>query len=374
MEKYSTTLDLTNNLVNLSSSILKRFGVTPFHETMKDVDELLLKNKDKKVVLFLFDAFGKNIIEKYKGFIPFIYSHIYKEFSSIYPPTTVAATNALITGKYPKENGFVGWNQYFKDEDKFIDVFLNRDKVSNTIIDKDLTSTYLKPAFIFDLINNKNKKEIATQIKDIDFKDEEDDYKRLDLFFNKLNEKINTHEFIYAYSSLPDHTMHQEGINGAHVLNDILELSYRLEKFVSSHQDVLVLLCADHGFIDIKNINILEDKELMSTLETKNVGFSIEGRFASLLVKNDKINEFKEIYNKKYKNKFLLISKEELLSQNILGVGENFKDLDSILGNYFFLSCSKYNLSEENCSTLVGAHAGITKKELELYLMVFNSK
>ena len=74
------------------------------------------------------------------------------------------------------------------------------------------------------------------------------------------------------------------------------------------------------------------------------------------------------------KNKFLLISKEELLSQNILGVGENFKDLDSILGNYFFLSYSKYNLSEENCSTLVGAHAGITKKELELYLMVFNSK
>ena len=50
------------DIVNLSNSILKKFNVPTFHETIPSLDEEI-KNSNK-VVLILLDAFGKNIIEE----------------------------------------------------------------------------------------------------------------------------------------------------------------------------------------------------------------------------------------------------------------------------------------------------------------------
>ena len=53
--------DLNNNIVNLSNSFLKRFGVEPFHPTIKKIDDLI-KDK-KKILVFLFDGMGKTSLK-----------------------------------------------------------------------------------------------------------------------------------------------------------------------------------------------------------------------------------------------------------------------------------------------------------------------
>ena len=89
--------------VNFSNSILKHFNAETFHDSYKPLDEILERNKGRKIVLFLFDGFGKQIQEATKDCCPFIYSHGLLDLNTVYPPTTVAATTAVLSGKYPVE-------------------------------------------------------------------------------------------------------------------------------------------------------------------------------------------------------------------------------------------------------------------------------
>ena len=101
-----------NTLVNVSSSILKYFGVSPQHKTYEPLDKLLEKNKDKKIVLFLFDAMGKKTLTTYKDVAPFIYKHKFQTVSAVFPPTTAASTTSICNALYPSETGWIGWWAY----------------------------------------------------------------------------------------------------------------------------------------------------------------------------------------------------------------------------------------------------------------------
>src|SRR5574344_1617835 len=95
--------DPKDNLVNISNSILAHYGAETYHPTYKPLDRVLKANKDKKVCIVLLDGFGTYIQEIYKKDVPWIYSHKKFKITSVFPPTTVAATTSLLDGKYPKE-------------------------------------------------------------------------------------------------------------------------------------------------------------------------------------------------------------------------------------------------------------------------------
>lgn len=376
MDKKEVKLDLTNNLVNLSNSILKFYNCTTFHPSLKRIDELFSKQKNKKICVLLYDGMGKNIFEKYKEDIPFLYSHIYHQFESIFPPTTVAATTALLTGLYPNENGFVGWNQYFKQIDKFVDVFTNKESIVDQKIDHDVSSEFLTPTFIDKLINEKNKANIAKIIQSFQFKNRKkhDDF---NTFFKEVDKSLKKYNFIYAYSSEPDHSMHDNGIKNEHVLKKIKYLEEKTIELVNNNKDTLFILVADHGFKDVEYLPLYLDNELISCLSERNKKqiFTIEPRFASFFVRNKE--KFIEIYKNKYQDYFLLYTKEELLNSEI--IGENITKINqntlNTLGDYILLATSSYMFvnKEDPSFKMKGAHAGVSKEEKELYLCVFNN-
>lgn len=361
-----------NTLVNISNSILKYYDIETFHDSYKKLDDILSKNKNKKLCLILLDGFGKIIYEKYKDYCPFLYSHIKLDGSSIYPPTTVAATTSLMTGKYPCETGFLGWDQNFKDLNKYVTVFLNKDKVTgddllNVNVQKDL----LKPTYITSLINEKLNKDIAGWISSFNYKKKngEDDLSKL---FEEGNKLLKEKEFLYIYSGEPDHSMHMNSMINENTKKIIVYLNNAIKKLVNENKDTLFILLADHGFIDIETIYLNHDLELLDTLKNKDAIFSIEGRFASFEVKEDKINDFINIYNKKYKDKFILKTKDEIIKEEYFGTGNTHKLFNSFLGNYFLLSNSKYNFASKDSFKLKASHAGITEQELELNVLIFN--
>lgn len=376
MNKQDIKLDLNNNLVNLANSILKFYNCETFHPSISYIDEILEKRKNKKLCVLLYDGLGKIIFETYKNDIPFLYSHIYKSFSSIYPPTTVAATNAFLTGKYPNENGFVGWNQYFKNIDKFIDVFLNKDSVKGEIINNNVVNDFLKPEFIDEIINEKNNKNIATTIKSLTYKDQNkhDDFNK---FFDVVNESIKKYDFVYAYSTEPDHSLHEAGIKDEKIKNVLIYLENKTKELINENPDTLFILIADHGFKDIEYLPLYDDNELIETLteETKNQIFTVEPRFASFFVKDKE--KFIDIYNKKYKDDFILFTKKELFNSEILGpkITKTNEFFDNTIGDFILLATSSkmFVNKEDKKFKMKGTHAGITKDELDLYLSIFNN-
>lgn len=360
-------LDKENTLVNLSNSILNFFNIPTFHPTLKKVDEILAKTKKEKIALVLFDGFGKVIADYYKNDIPYIYSHKKFEFLSIFPPTTVAATTTVTTGLYPYENGHVGWTQYFKKHSAPINVFSSNDKREHSKIYPSVQQNILKPTYIWELLNASQKVN-ATSISSFLFKNhfKEDDF---DKFFEEADKLIKTHDFVYVYSSNPDHLLHDNGRFNNTIKENLIYLESKLKILVEENKDTLFLLVADHGFMDVEEISIKEHEDFFDTLAKP--FFVIEGSFASFFVKNKE--KFKELANKYYGEYFYIYSKEELLNNGLLGEGNKHPNLDETLGDYFLISKDKYTFYDaDEPIGFKGGHAGGNKCERELYLFAFN--
>lgn len=59
------------SILSVVNSIQKYFNVKENHKTLKYLDDYLLKNNCKNVVLVLFDGLGYNILKKIKTFVQF---------------------------------------------------------------------------------------------------------------------------------------------------------------------------------------------------------------------------------------------------------------------------------------------------------------
>ena len=365
MENLSISKD--KSLVNLANSILKYFNLPTFHDSLSEVDELLKKNPNKKLSLILLDGFGTVIADYYKDDCKFIYSHKYMELETVNPPTTVAATTSLTTGLYPIENGYVGWTQYFKDIDKSVNVFLSNDKFTGEKITPDVASTYLKPTFLWDIIN-KDGKYKANQIHSFIFRGsiETESY---DMFFDEAQKVVSINDFSYVYSANPDHLMHIYGRFNDTVKENIIYLNGKIEKLINDNKDTIFLLVADHGFEDVIEIPIYEHSDFFDTLDKKY--FEIEGRFAGFSVKNEE--KFLELAKKYYGENFYTLSKKEILENHILGYGNLSKCADETLFDYFLIAKGKYIFYDSlEPIGFKGAHAGLTKDERSISLFAFN--
>ena len=358
-------LDKKNTLVNLGNSVLKKYGVPTFHSSIEKIDELLSKT-NKRVCLILLDGFGKAIIEKNKHVCPFISSHIYHEFKSVFPPTTVAATNGLLHGKYPTETGFCGWTQYFKALDKYVNVFPSRVPITNELITPPVRETFFDNTTIIDLINDTQKYK-AHAVMGIDF--ETEDGLDIDALFKEANNTMHLYDFTYLYSTEPDHTMHGFGTTGPAVEEVISKLDEEVEKLVKAHEDTLFMLVADHGMKDTTNLYIEDYPDFYDSLEDK-LQF-IEGRFAAFRVKNK--DKFLKAYHDHFEDYFALYTKQELIDSEILGPKENINKLcEETLGDYFLLATDRYTLANTKGFVLIGNHAGTTPEETDICLAAFN--
>ena len=105
--------DYQNGLVNLSASILKSFGVEPAHPTLPQMDALLAR-PFSNVVVMLLDGMGADTVRSLLQPDGFFNTHMEGVLSSVFPPTTTAATIALMAGRMPCETGWLGWKQYFQ--------------------------------------------------------------------------------------------------------------------------------------------------------------------------------------------------------------------------------------------------------------------
>lgn len=367
MKKIS--LDPKNTLTNVGNSILGFFDVPKFHDSFAPLDKVLKETKKEKIALILLDGMGKVIFETYKNDIPFLYSHILTEYKSVFPPTTVAATTTLTTGKYPIETCYLGWTQYFDTRKAFINVFPSNNAFDHSqFFSPSVTSLELRTTYIWDLIN-KTLKHNATNISSFFKKtfNKEDDF---EAFFEDADKLIKEHDFVYVYSTNPDHLLHEHGIKNEVIRENVIYLESKVKELVENNPDTLFILTADHGFADIEEINFKLHQDF---LDTFNDGvFSIEPRFATVSVKDEA--KFLELANKYYSDYFYIKTKKELLEEHAFGYGEPHPLFDLTTKNYFLIAKDKYCFyqSEEPIG-FKGTHAGSLDSETEIYLLIFNA-
>ena len=360
------------NLVTLSNTFLKYYGAPQFHYSIPEIDELLEKGKYKKIVVMLFDGLGSAIQEKHLKESDIIRKKKFLEITSVFPPTTVAATTAFLSGKYPKETSWLGWSQYFKNIDKTIDMFSGRDSFKGEIITPNPSYLYANYENIINIIHKYNSNVETKFVYPDGIND--GNAKNLKQFEGILDKEMkeDRNHFIYAYWTDPDSSMHEYGTTHPYVHNIIREINRMVANLAKNNKDNLIVVIADHGLVDLSPMYLDEHKDLYDLIIGDS---SIDHRAGSFRIKEGKQEEFKNLFNKYYSDCFDLYTKQEVIDQNIFGLGDTHHLFEEFLGDFLAISTKdKYiccPLKNED-GLLKGGHSGDTPDERRITVSIIN--
>ena len=361
--------DKNNNLVTVSNSILKYFTGMNLNSTCEPLDNILKQKNYKKIVVMLFDGLGTSIREKHLSPNDFLRKKEKFTITSVFPPTTVAATTAFLTGLYPNQSGWLGWRQYFKQHDVIVEMFTNkRVDTDEKLNGPHLSYMYCGYESIIDHINqNSNIKAYSLYPKNINPDGAED----LNDFFIKADKymKQDDSHFIYMYWPEPDHQMHDNGVDSQIVKANIKQINKRLCRLAKENKDNLIIVLADHALVDTKFFHINEHQDFKDCLTSIT---SLESRSCFFHVKQDKISEFSTIFDKYYGKYFILKTKEEVIKEKVFGEGENHPLFEDFLGDFMATSISEYGFNDLDEDPFIGAHAGSLEEESLISVSIIN--
>lgn len=352
------------NLVSVSNSILKYFNQETFHPSLKELDVQLRRNPDKKVALILLDGFGKHIQEVYSKYCPFIRENNRFVISSVFPPTTVAATTALLSGKYPCETGWLGWTEKFEEYPLPTVMFFN------TLVDKktrmeDTTSSLLPYDSLITILRKHDLQANMLQ----SFAYPKFNKKK---FFKKASRMVKKNDFTYIYHTEPDSALHRYGVGSKKIIKHIKEFDKYVKKLVKENPDTLFILLADHGHKNATYFDIKEHEDFYSLLSMKAI--ALEGRAAMFKVPEELQDDFKNLATSYYGEHFDIYTHDEVIANHIFGEGENSPMFDKLVLDFLLVSKDESVFKDDYSANLKSHHAGTSDDEKYINVSLYNFK
>lgn len=360
--------NFNQSLVNLSSSILKYFGIEPFHSTIKELDDILSQKDYKKITVLLFDGLNKYIKKQNLKDSDCLIKKAKFNITSVFPPTTVAATTAFLSGKFPVENGWLGWSQRFHDLNVTVDMFSNKISSTKEKYSEDISYKYCNYTSIIDLINQSGKAHALSVFPKIVNGGEATD---IDNFFDILNSnmKKDDRQFIYGYWNEPDSLIHKYGTTSPIVRKNIKHINKQVASLAKNNPDNLIIVIADHGLIDAKYDNIREHSDLFNLIDN----FHLDARAVFVDVKKENHQQFIDLFNKYYSNDYIIYNKDEYIQNHIFGEGKEHPSFSNFLGDFLIVSLNEHSLLLDDAhSDMVGLHSGGMEEEYIISVAVFN--
>ena len=361
--------DKDNCLVSISNSILKYFTGKCYHNTSTQLDEVFAQKRPDKVCVMLFDGFGKSIREKHLKENDFLRRKKAFTITSVFPPTTVAATTALITGKYPIETGWLGWRQYFASHDVTVDMFTNANSVPHEKIKgPSLSYLYCPITPIWELIDSKEVKAGVIYPHPISL----DGPKTLKEFFSCASNIMKRDEkhFYYMYWNEPDSSMHKFGINDRRIKLMCKDINKRVARLANDNKDNLIIVLSDHSMVDTKYFNLYEHEDFADAVEHI---YGLDARSCAFYVKDEYKDSFVSLFNKYYKDYFIIKTKEEVIKEGWFGEGTPHPLFESFIGDFLITSIKDYGFTYEKDYPLVANHAGSTSEESLIDVSIINN-
>lgn len=375
-----TLPNYNKSILNTISSILKYYNVDNGHSTLDNIDSLLNKNY-KNVFLIVLDGMGEHILNKLDKDGYFKNNQL-DVVTSVYPSTTTAAMTTYYSGKSPLETGWIAWSQYFKEYGRSMDVLKHKESYTGESLKVAFNNIYdsvINYKSVFDMIEEKGVKAYEIMPHYAERKSKRsfiaDTVEELCNALEDLS-KIDEKKFVMAYFDNPDGLLHKYGASSNEAKEFIIDIEDKIKELTSKLKDTLIIISADHGHKDIGKVySVLDHPDLRDCLIMPEF---FESRCVGFWIKEERKDEFKEIFEREFKD-YVLLTKEEVLEYNLIGTGDKHKKIDDFLGTYIAVSVgdSIFRLQNdyfEGKKVKISTHCGLCKEEMEVPIIVLECK
>jgi predicted AlkP superfamily pyrophosphatase or phosphodiesterase len=321
-------------------------------------------------VTLLIDAMGTSVMAKHLSKEGFFYTHLNKEMTTVFPPTTSAATTAFRTGKSPAENGWLGWDQYFKEVDDNVILFLGKSQYTDVQY-PDLIAKALPMGK--DLVEELREHHIQSDSVWPGWGKEHPSDTYQELLNNALKTAQNKqNRFTYVYWDALDTLMHQKGPSSKETEILLKEIEEETERFAKQlPADCALMIVADHSQIDVHQQNLDEDRELCSCFRHEP---ALEPRVIAFYIQPEKREKFLSLFRKNYGKDYDLYTHEEVLHGRLFGTGAPHARMEEFIGDYVAIAKTHLQLSYRRKKTEKGDHAGGTREEAMIPLILYAKK
>jgi len=362
--------DYDNSILSAASSVLKYYGAEHKHKSLPVLDKALEK-RYKNIVFMVFDGMGMSVMKKNLEKEGFFFKNTVAEISSVFPPTTTAATTTFDSGLSPLEHGWLGWCLYFEELDANINLYPNTIQGSGGVpaADYNAAMRYLPYINIRDKIVMANKNidaRIVAPFADYNINSVFDICSSVKSICSEEKQK-----YIYAYWHEPDGIMHQEGTGSISTKVCINDIETQVREMCGELADTLVIVTADHGMKDTETIRLSDFPEILSCLVRLP---SVEPRAMTFFIKEGCRRKFEKVFIDAFGKDYVLMTKEEVFDKALFGFGDIHPRTKGFIGDYMAVAVGSVSIEVVPSDALPkkALHAGLTYDEMAVPLILID--
>ncbi len=316
-----------------------------------------------RVIFILVDSLGYNLFTHYlwemnkRGSTMKIYS--------VFPSTTAAAITSIYTGLSPKEHGILEWYMYYEEFGNIIktlplstrdgdvnDELIKKGLATDSIFKLPALTSYLKEkdlnsyAFVSEKYAfSSYSRHMFASAKIVPYKSYIDGF--------QLLKSVDDYNLAIIYIDTVDILSHKYAPSSTQVYLEIMRIKREIQKKMEDVKDTVIILTADHGHVDLRRVKIR--KELLCN--------------ENILPGGSPRDVFLYCDTPPYIDDGILLSREEVLKNGLIGEGKEHPHLNERLPNYILLATKNEGIWFEKIE-MRGAHGGLSRTEIEVPLFI----
>jgi hypothetical protein len=351
--------DYSDTILNIIGGIRNNYG---YESHFKDSHNVL-DRKYKNCIILLLDGLGASVLKENLDEDAFLNKKLSFTEHAIYPSTTAASTTSTQCGLTPLESSWTGWSNWIRELNREIILFTGNNYYTDEPTGRSGFDFIPFKPFFHDM-------KVKGYIINPDFSKETKDIN--DVLSDSLS-KLNFPQPIvqYVYWPEPDGIMHQYGTYSNEAKEAIRDINDKVERYSQALPlDTILIISADHGHTPVKPINIYNCEVLNRYLKTKP---SNDSRCVVFRVKDGMGSKFEKMFNSLFGEVFKLLPSKDAIKMGYFGDpnGHIHQRIEDFLGDYVAIATNQFYLnSKENNFNFKSHHAGITKDEMEVPVIV----